>query len=89
MTIEVVLLVWAASVAAGVLVGRRKNRRGLLYGLLLPVVGVGVLALLPARPPHEDVLGAKWDESYTAQSDSVYGSLDDAFFKNQQYYSKH
>jgi hypothetical protein len=38
MTIEVVLLVWAASVAAGVLVGRRKNRRGLLYGLLLPVV---------------------------------------------------
>ena len=89
MTIALALLVWAASVAAAVAVGRRKHRRGLLYGLFLPVVGPIVLALLPPRPAHEDTLGQKWDESYAGQSDSLYGSLDDAFFKNQQYYSKH
>lgn len=77
----IALLVWAASIAAGVLLGRRKHRRGFLYGLFLPVVGPVVLALLPARPEHENVLGTKWDETYAP--------TDDAFFKNQQYYSKH
>lgn len=76
-----VLLVWIASVVAAVALGRRKNRRGFLYGLFLPVVGVVLLALLPPRPAPEEVLGTKWDETYTP--------TDDAFFKNQQYYSKH
>ena len=80
LTIALTLVVWAASVAAGVILGKRKHRRGLLYGLLLPVVGPVVLALLPPRPPHEDVLGTKWDETYTP--------TDDAFFENQQYYSR-
>lgn len=81
MTIGVVLLVWVLSALAGVAIGARKNRRGLLYGLFLPVVGPILLALLPARPTHDDALGTAWDETYSPS--------DDSFFKNQQYYSKH
>lgn len=75
------VLLWVASVAAGVLLGRRKHRRGLFYGLLLPVIGVVVLAFLPPRQAHEDVLGTKWDETRRPS--------DDSFFDNFQYYSKH
>ena len=81
MTIALVLVLWAESVLASVAVGRRKHRMGFVYGLLLSWAGVLLLALLPPRPAHEEVLGTKWDETYAPTNDS--------FFRNQQYYSKH
>jgi hypothetical protein len=80
-TVVIVLVAWIASVRVAAWLGRRKHRRGVVYGVFLSWVGVLVLLLLPSGHPHEDVRGAEWDETHEPS--------DEAFFENMQYYSRH
>jgi hypothetical protein len=80
-TVAIVVLAWLASVVVAVPLGRRRHRRGLVYGVFLGWFGVALLLLLPPGHPHEDVLGAAWDETRVPTNEP--------FFQNQQYYSKH
>lgn len=81
MTIVIVVVLWIVSVVVAARLGRRKHRRGVVYGVFLSWIGVALLLLLPSGHPHEDVRGAEWDETHEPS--------DQAFFENMQYYSRH